>query len=803
MTSQFSPPNPFARFRDLLGENRDLVLVFISTQLADLFGSTHEALLDFAERAESNLVRGQFVQAEETIRRKRGEVEHLFRQEISDGFDRLLKPRPVEPPKKPGTLDAPELSLVEPDELEETVAIANLVGAAKSNYYSQLYAISQRLSVVNFGRKLDEPEIPAGPTRLVEAFRNALRPLTLDIKSKLILYAMLDKFVMRQLKDVYDEFNGNLKSAGILPNLKPVAVPVNRGRSGRQPGRDVKDPQAPQPGAAPGDASAESPAMPGGPGGREDAALGAELFDGILSLMARSQGRASSPSPGAGRGVRSAAQGEGYQTPAQAAVHQEVLSVLNQVQPTSIQQAISPLGNLDDLPNIAVDPAFVSKIKAVIHQEQDQIFARIPREKMAGIDSDTIDLIGMLFEYMLNDPVLPNVAKALLSHLHTPYLKLALLARDLLVDSEHPARLLLDLLVEAGGQWVFESDVKRGIFPKIQGVVDRVLREPTTVALFTDLLKQFTAAVDEYRRKADAVENRAKETMQGKERLQMAKNRAAMEIQKLVSRTPLPSAVGQFLIQTWADRLVFILLRHPEGDQSDSWRRAIQIADDLVWLFEPKLSDAERSDLVRVCGLLEEEVQYGLGRLGGYHQHYVDEVLSLLQNPDRLLGWSKSSPADSVFHVPSEAAPPAASPAPAAAGEAHQRAETKAPEDLRTPTTPTPSQPQKEPSLDPAQIREREMLEKVQHLQFGTWFEFEDTESAARRRLKLSWLSPMSSTCMFVDRSGLQAEIKPLIDLVRMLIAGTARIVPKPRHSFVESALRAIKKALQRKVESI
>ncbi len=73
---------------------------------------------------------------------------------------------------------------------------------------------------------------------------------------------------------------------------------------------------------------------------------------------------------------------------------------------------------------------------------------------------------------MLNDPVLPNAAKALLSHLHTPYLKVALIDRRLLEDSGHPARRLLDEMVEAGSLLIDEASPTKGIFPVMQQTVE-------------------------------------------------------------------------------------------------------------------------------------------------------------------------------------------------------------------------------------------------------------------------------------------------------------------------------------------
>jgi len=124
----------------------------------------------------------------------------------------------------------------------------------------------------------------------------------------------------------------------------------------------------------------------------------------------------------------------------------------------------------------------------------------------------------MLFEYMLNDPVLPNSAKALLSHLHTPFLKIAIIDRRLLVDSRHPARRLLDEMVEAGSLWVDETSPARGIFPIMQQIVDRVLQEFTDdVMLFEELVESFKQAMQEQQRRADTMEHRTQEAARGRE----------------------------------------------------------------------------------------------------------------------------------------------------------------------------------------------------------------------------------------------------------------------------------------------
>ena len=67
----------------------------------------------------------------------------------------------------------------------------------------------------------------------------------------------------------------------------------------------------------------------------------------------------------------------------------------------------------------------------------------------------------------------------------------------------------------------------------------------------------------------------------------------------------------------------------------------------------------------------------------------------------------------------------------------------------------------------------------------------------------LLWLSPLTATCMFVDKNGAQAQIKSLSATARMMVSGEAKIIPKPKQQFVERAMLAIKNTLQRSMHAV
>lgn len=780
-------PNQPNQFKALIAKNQDMVLVFLSAKFTEFLQHIDEALMDFAEQTQNPAMQGYFFEAMTGVRKFRPAIEQKFRAAIIEGFVNFST-KPTLSGKKNN--ESEELSLLDQEEMEEAVICENLVTRCRNNYFTQLYALVRRLNAMAPEQKITEEHTPAGPSHLIKSFKNSISELIIHTKAKIVLYALYDKFVLRQLHSMYDEFNDSLKNAGILPNLKQmVSKPKSAAETPKPATVDTtKDGSKDKTGK---DQVSKS--------SKPSQKLGEELFDSILDLMSSQKGERPT--------------GEGT------VAKEDIVSAIDKIRPTKVGTGV--LGDLEALPRLAVEPQFLDKVKHALTQEREQVLSQIDRSQIQAIDGDTIDLIGMLFEYMLKDPLLPNVAKALLSHLHTPYLKLALIDQQLLIDSEHPARILLDLLVEAGGRWVSEADIKRGVFPQIQTVVDRVLQEATdNPKLFSELLDFFRAAMEQQRRKSEGVEKRSQDTLKGKEKLFAAKRQAAQEIEAHIRQIKLPEPVEQFLNQAWTDRLAFILLRHIDGVKSQEWQQAIKMADNLVWLF-----DSERADIspqlveeIRI-GILKE-IKNTLEAMGGYHQQHLESLFRFLNDPKAIIDWRapvndsdyiveplfdpeeliiKSADAMAKLHATTTAPiTPTTSNATATVITAPVIMPVTKP--AEEPTATKPITPGWSPTDNNLSESEQAMVEKLRHIKFGTWFEFKDGTNL--RRLKLSWLSPVTLTCMFVDQAGIQAEVKTLADIARLLTSGKARVLPQPRQQFVQRTLVAIKGALQRAMES-
>jgi hypothetical protein len=750
------------QFQPLLNRCKDTVLVFLNALLTELFNNSDKALTSFAQKAETNEIQNRFFEAMALIRNRHGLVEYEFRERVSEGFSNFW----VEPDDSDSfsALDEDtELELIDHESMDVNTALENMISRTIGNHRAQLYALGQRLSVVSGGRSVKHKQIPSGPHHLAHAFNDAINALNLESRIKVIVLVLFDKYVLKQLGSIYDDFNNSLKEAGVLPHLRPTIqkTPYEKSLSGDE---DTETPET----------------MPN----QTQEELGEELFGSILEMMANR--RQVSPEKLQAKAAAAEAAGRplGSVPPATRA---NLVDALDQIQPAQRSELVPDVNASGAaLSNIEIDEQFLTRVKHTLTEERHKLYAVVGADRLEAADEDTIDLVGMLFEYMLNDPVLPAVAKALISHLHTPYLKVAIIDRRLLTDSSHDARQLLDALVEAGSHWIDERNLKRGIYPDMQNVIDRVLKEfSDDVSLLSALLENFKKRMDEFRRKTDILEKRAQDSIKGREKLNIARQRASQEMKARSFSENLPRIVKDFLEQTWVDKLIFVLLRHPDGEMSEDWNEALRIADEIAWTFEPK-SDKERQELDQSLPDLRKAIDEGLASLGGFHQEKCKALFQLLNS------------AESAYLASLEAA--------------NLRAEQ--PSEISDLAEETPSRLEGvtgRPRLvdvssgeDEGTIPEDEeaMMEKLRKIRFGTWFEIRDNQTGGTQKVKLSWLSPLTASCMFVDRAGVQTAIKPLRTLAQEILKGESTILEDSGDPFVERTLHAIRRMLQRSLKT-
>lgn len=728
--------NGIDRVGDLVKLVRTVSLARITSLVGTLFDNVDDALFDLAERAGSNAAQTEYFDGMREVRKKRQLVERLFNEQTAKAFTDFAagKLKPIRPEVAAQPEGNGGLSLVDDLELEDSLAVSSMVAKAEGRLQRALFQVNQRLSVIAGGAKVEDASNPIGPAVLANAFRIAIREFDVNIQVKLIIYKLFDRYVMAGLEPIYDEVNAELIRAGVLPQIRHVAARGTRVAPPAPHGRTSGTAGAP--GSLP-----DEPEVSG--------ELQAELYQTLRSLLASRHGSDAAhehAADGAGAGG-----GPGLSPT-------ELLSALTilQTQSAAMQARAESVSDAAET---------VQQIKQELLEQVGKLSDDARARRVSTADEDTIDLVGMLFEYILEDRNLPAQMQALLGRLQIPYLKVAIMDKHLFAQKTHPARKLLDLLADAGKSWTEDADRDHRLYDRIHASVDTVLRDfDEDVDVFEREHASFSKFIEDHRRRAELTEQRAAEAARGRERLQEARRIAAREILARIENRNLPPVVHTVLARPWANYLVLTLLR--QGENSDEWRSALRFADEFVWSAQPKMSSNDINRLRTLLPQLEKALRHGLATVA-YHDSDVKKLMGELSTFYRRVLDGEKVETRSAKDVISEGAPETASGA-GAGTDAPTTASQSPVEEVLLHDVPL-----EEPAAPPAIDQDDEYLNLVKEMKVGSWIEFIG-EDDQRERAKLSWISPISSKYLFVNRRGLKVCDKTVAALAAELREGHA-----------------------------
>jgi len=695
----------------LLTSLGDLLRARLTPALKALFDAADDSLFEMAEHCTDGVRQQAFFNGMRECRRQRA---HLERATLA-----LLSSRLGETRGDFRHAEPEALSLIPEDELEESVAISGMVERAESTNARALHALTQRFAFLLGDVQLSESNLPVGPARISAAFASACEPLELDTEARLVLFKLFDRHVLGALSTLYSEINIQLAGAGVLPTLS-ASSPLSDRRKSRP--EESAAPMAPRPRRDDAELAAETTALVG------------RAFDLIAQRRGQLQGSASTGASDGPAGV------EGLSA-------STLLGAL-----TRVQRQVA---------NHPEHAPTATALKQQILRESERLGAADAR--LSSHDERTIDLLGLLFQYVEKDDNLPEPLQSTLARMHLPMLQTALSEPGMLSDEQHPARLLLDELGQAAQGWSANADPGGRMMSRIRSVVDTVVgKYEGDSGIFERGLREFRGFVDATRRRAELSEQRAVEAAMGRERLQLARRKVRQSLQARQQAVKALPWVRQVLNRPWANYLVLLWLR--QGEQSEAYADALGFADELIWCTQAGANPDDVHRLRSRKGLLESQLRQGLTTVA-YHDSEIEDMLTELNG---LLAWRLG-----------EIDPP----------EYLQRGDQTSEDADFGPGAEIELEDQPLPDdIDPS------TLQRIRDLRPGTWVEFTG-EDGEIERAKLSWISPISGRCLFVNRTGLKVGERRPIDLVEDLEKGLAKVLEAA--SLLRRALGAVVAELQ------
>ncbi|WAF86947.1 DUF1631 domain-containing protein [Metapseudomonas otitidis] len=729
--SEQTPTSPVGRLPVALIQVRDKAAQQLKQALQALFDNADDTLFQMADRATSNAEQNAFFEAMRDLRLKRKSIERGFLQKVFETFSNLNQYEIGRAPQ----LDAvsfESLSLVQNDDLEESVAQDTMVSKVMSRDAVALGHLTTRINTL-VSKKIDDRTNPLGPRALCEAFLDACRSLGVEIKVKLIIFKLFDKYVLTELDQLYAEANQLLITAGVLPELK--SAPPARRPQGRAPG------------------TARS-AVAGG-----DAA-------GVVADMASEEVQEVF---GALQALLSEVRGSGLprrEVPADAVpiTSNDLMRLLSHLQQHLSAQKV------DDI-----------DVRFQLDSLLTRASAKSGRSRVVGqVDDDVINLVSMLFEFILDDRSLPDSLKALIGRLQIPMLKVAVLDKTFFSRGSHPARRLLNEIASAAMGWSEQDDLQRDVlYQRIEQVVLRLLNDfVDDPGIFSDLLSDFLAYTGDERRRSELLEQRTRDAEEGRAKAELARQQVEQALnERLLGRT-LPEVVVRLLQEAWSKVMLLTCLKH--GADSEEWRATLATMDDLIWSVEPHEAPEARMRLLELVPGLLKSLREGLTS-AAFDPFSTSEFFSQLESlhVQAFQRFKRPEPEPVVADVAEPDAPLAADAALVvdlpeleleAAAEAPAMVEVVeeiillAPGESRAPE-PEASLPEGDEALD-----------QVDNLRVGSWVEFQEDEDH-KVRCKLAAIIKPTGKYIFVNRTGMKVLEKTRMGLAVEFRRGAIRLL--------------------------
>lgn len=569
-----APHVALARLPAAMHALRDRARQQLQVMLRELFDRADDALFELADKATNNQEQNLYFDSMREVRIRRRSMETAFFRCIDIGFAKLLDPNAYsDETKKQKEISMDELSLVKNDELEELVATDSMINKANDQFAEAVQHLTLRIDHL-VPVKVYQKNNPLGADVICHAFVDATQLTNIDMKAKLVLLKLFDNLVMTKLGSLFQSLNQLLIDSNIMPSLKQD--------------RSRKSTSTTTPSYSP--SGANTPVKNAGQVTDHSSSYGAPRYDvqtnevlQTLRDLLGSRNASTTPSM-TGEEIAS----------------QDLINILSQAQhhnnvDSTTAQGAGATPNLRELLNNMLGSG--QKKSRVINQ----------------VDDDVINLVSMMFDFILDDRNLAAPMKALLGRLQIPMVKVAIADKSFFSKGGHPARRLLNEMAMAALGWQESSEEnqrKDSLFNKMEAMVQTILSEfESDISIFGQLLSDFRAYLDKEKRRAQILEQRTIDAEDGKAKSERARADVDAALTAVIDDHTLPASATKLLREAWANVMFITCLKH--GTTSDEWLSTVNTAQLLVWSLTVPMDKDNRQRLLKVVPELLQRLREG------------------------------------------------------------------------------------------------------------------------------------------------------------------------------------------------
>lgn len=583
-STKSSQNNPLTEYRPLPVLIRKIQIICIEeleAKLVNMLNTADDRLFDMSENSYNN---AQF-DAMRLLRVKRAGLISRFKQELANNFKHILGK--IDDPESLDdnveTLSFENIALVKDDDLEEDIATDAMVNKARTKNRDALEHIRIRIDTLVADKSIEQESNPLEPVHICDAFRTATQTLDLDIASLLVIYKLFDRSVISELETIYQRINQFFIDKGILPELKTRFVTPKR----QQPNRPAATKSAVD--ALPiNEDINENTQLKTATQSSNNTSVQIDDQAGVLSVLQQLLANQRAIPQTDERATQIPDSQIPYLDSLSGRLNQSNVGKSNYT-PVDTAQLVQALSSIQFQQMEPVD----CSVQPSIINLRESLDTKLPgilnsSKQNSGVlgefNEDMIDIVSMLFDFILDDEHLQPEIKIVMGRLQIPMLKVGLVDKTFFSNRRHPARVLLNELARAGLSWDRKDKSSQPMLKKISSTAETIIEEfNDDLSLFTELLQSFLDFKKQYQLRAEIFERRTREAEEGKAKTESARSEVNKKLSAICRGQHLPNIAKSILKSVWSHTM---LLERLKGNQ-EAWARRVKVAKLLVWSVQP------------------------------------------------------------------------------------------------------------------------------------------------------------------------------------------------------------------------
>jgi len=533
---------------------RDLLIEGATRVLTRQSEAMENTLLAMADRSPLLETRNSYYGAQRILNSRTNELLSACKDAYCQTFNDFSHNR-----EKPAGGELIELSLLDDQDFEITLAVDKATSRLRYNCAEELVALDARIAHLLGRSDLSENESPLGPRVLCEALLEGITRMQLEQDIRIVLLNQFDLVLTTELAHIYQSINRFLFDRGILTDLKVGAKSRAQNTSAPQHSAEAA---GPVPGQTGGDMfklfEQLAHSSSGSAGGASAGLAGFSLLDSLGQLQSGAM-----MLPGGGR----------FELPLLEAA--TIQNVLRSLQQSPVMQSASPL------------------------------------------DAVLVDAVAMLFDVVFDDAAIPDHLKAQIARLQIPVLKAAMLDRNFFSQSNHPVRRMLDAIATLAVH-LPDNEAGHARLEAISQVVSRVLDSfEKDITVFDSAAVELEAMGSQLEETLEEIVDASLQQdiaqIRQSERAELAPVIVHDFINRALKEQPVVDALREFLRRDWAQLLTLDYVN--EGEQGAHFNSHVETMRELVWSVQSKADMDARLMLVRILPGLLKRLREGVAEI--------------------------------------------------------------------------------------------------------------------------------------------------------------------------------------------